>query len=173
MELDTGGVLQPVELYTKTKERVMEVLHTKHLYAHPPTLASLDTYPDRPPDIFSVDITNDTVTEVTGRLSGGAWPGGGGVLSETPVLAPTPWCSKKGTTADCCRLFGVVWQRAAPMVLLPSTDERSDDRTVQAARDQAGWGRRNLAEVDGEVCTVGDRTGGQVHLRDRESSWRR
>ena len=50
----------------------MEVLRTKHLDARPPSAASLDTFLDRPPELVSVDITNDTVTEVAGRLSLGA-----------------------------------------------------------------------------------------------------
>ena len=54
----------------------MEVLRTKHPEAWTPTAASLDSYPDRPPEISPVDITYDTVTEVAGRLLGGAGPGG-------------------------------------------------------------------------------------------------
>ena len=73
---ETGGVLQPAERYTNTGERVMEVLHTKHLEALPPTVASLDLYPDCPLEIVLVDITNNTLTSVVGRLSGGDGPGG-------------------------------------------------------------------------------------------------
>ena len=54
----------------------MEVLPNKHSKACPPTAASLETYPECPPEIFHVDITDDTVTEVTGRLSRGAGTGG-------------------------------------------------------------------------------------------------
>ena len=54
----------------------MEVLRTKHPEVRPPTAASLDSYPDRPREIVPVDITNDTVTEVRGLLSGGTGPGG-------------------------------------------------------------------------------------------------
>ena len=50
----------------------MEVLHTKHPDACLPTAAILDTYPDRPPELVPVDINDDTVTEMTGRISGGA-----------------------------------------------------------------------------------------------------
>ena len=41
-----------------------------------PTEASLDSYPDRPPELVPVDITDDVVTAVAGRLSGGSGPGG-------------------------------------------------------------------------------------------------
>ena len=49
----------------------MEVLHTKHSEARPPTMVSLDSYLDPPLDLVPVDITGDTVTAVVGRLSGG------------------------------------------------------------------------------------------------------
>ena len=44
----------------------MEVLHTKHPEAHPPTAAILDSYPDLPLELVPVDITNNTVTAVVG-----------------------------------------------------------------------------------------------------------
>ena len=49
----------------------MEVLRTKHLEACATTEASLDSYPDLPPEIVPVDIADDTVTAVAGRLSVG------------------------------------------------------------------------------------------------------
>ena len=54
----------------------MEVLRFKHPEARTPTAESLYLYPDRPPELTPVDITDDTVTAVAGRLSGGARPGG-------------------------------------------------------------------------------------------------
>ena len=54
----------------------MEVLHTKYPEARPQTAASLDSYPDRPPELVPVDITNNTVMSVAGQLSGEAGPGG-------------------------------------------------------------------------------------------------
>ena len=54
----------------------MEVLHTKHPEARTPTTASLDSYLGRPPELTPVDITDDMVTSVAGRLLGGAGPGG-------------------------------------------------------------------------------------------------
>ena len=76
MERETGGVLQPGDRCTKTGDRVMEVLHTKHPEARTPTAASLDSYPGRPPELTPMDNTEDTVTEVVGRLSGRARLGG-------------------------------------------------------------------------------------------------
>ena len=73
-ERDTGRVLQPGDRCTKTRDRVMEVLQSKHPEARTPTAASLDLYPDGPLDLTLVDITDDTVTAVAGRLSGGAGP---------------------------------------------------------------------------------------------------
>ena len=54
----------------------MEVLRTKHLDARPPTASILDSYLDRPPEIVPFDITDNMVTAVTGKLSGGAGLGG-------------------------------------------------------------------------------------------------
>ena len=42
MERDTGGVLKPGERCTKTEDRAMKVLRTKHPEARTPTAASLD-----------------------------------------------------------------------------------------------------------------------------------
>ena len=80
-EREMGGVLQHGERCTDTGERVMEVLCTNPPEACPPTAASLDSYPDRPPEIVSVDITDDMVTAVVGRLSGGEGPGGADSIS--------------------------------------------------------------------------------------------
>ena len=75
-EREKGFVLQLSEMCTTTGERVMEVMCTKNPEACPPTAASLESYLDRPPELVPVGITNNTVTEVTGRLSGGAGQGG-------------------------------------------------------------------------------------------------
>ena len=74
-ERELGGVLQPGYWCTKTGERVMELLHTKHPESQTPTAASLESYPNRLPELSPVDITDDTVTAVAGRLLGGAGPG--------------------------------------------------------------------------------------------------
>ena len=44
----------------------MEVLRAKHPEVRTPTPASLDLYPDSPPELVPVDITNDTVMSVAG-----------------------------------------------------------------------------------------------------------
>ena len=46
----------------------MEVLSTKHPEARTPTAAILESYPERPPEIVPVDITDNMVTAVAGRL---------------------------------------------------------------------------------------------------------
>ena len=75
-EREMGGVLQPGERCTKTEDLLMEVLHSKHPEAWAPTTASLYSDPDRPPELAPVDITDDTVTVVAGRLLSVAGPGG-------------------------------------------------------------------------------------------------
>ena len=66
------GVLQPEGRCTKTGDRVIEVLHAKHPDARPSSAASLDAYPGPPSEMVPVDITDDVVSAVAGRLSGGA-----------------------------------------------------------------------------------------------------
>ena len=75
-EMEMGGVLQPGDRCKKTGDQVMEVLRTKHPEARTPTAAILDSYMGRPPELTLVDITEDTLTTVAGRLSGGARLGG-------------------------------------------------------------------------------------------------
>ena len=67
------AVLQPEELCTKKGERV---LRTKNPESRPPTASSLDPYPDCPPELVHVEITDDMLTEVAGQLYGGAGQGG-------------------------------------------------------------------------------------------------
>ena len=64
----------------------MEVLRTKHPDIRPPSVASLDTYLDRPSETILVEITKDTVTEVVGKLSGGEGPGGTYLVSFQHLL---------------------------------------------------------------------------------------
>ena len=49
-ERETGGVLQPGYRCTKTGDRVVEVLCTKHPEARTLKASSLDSYPGRPPE---------------------------------------------------------------------------------------------------------------------------
>ena len=71
-----GGGLLMEEHCTNTGERVLEVLRTKHPDAPSPSAACLNTYADKPPEMVPVDITDDVVWAVAGRLSRGAGPGG-------------------------------------------------------------------------------------------------
>ena len=63
---ETGGVLQPGDRCTKTGDQVMDVLCAKHPEARTPTVATLDSYPNRPLGLTPGDITEDTVTAVAG-----------------------------------------------------------------------------------------------------------
>ena len=54
---------------------MLEVLRAKHPEDRTPTAACLTSYTRCPPDLTPVDITDDTVTAVAGKLSGGAGPG--------------------------------------------------------------------------------------------------
>ena len=98
-ERETGGVLQPGYRCTKTGNRVMEVLRTKHPEARTPTAASLDSYLSCPPSLTMVDITEDTVTAVAGRLSGGAGPGG------TDSVSLQHWLLRFGAASADLRLI--------------------------------------------------------------------
>ena len=55
---------------------MLEVLCANHLEARTPAAACLDSYTGRPLELTPVDIIDDTVMTVAGRLSGGAGPGG-------------------------------------------------------------------------------------------------
>ena len=99
-ERETDGVLQPGDRCTQTGYQVMEVLHIKHPEARTPTAASLDAYPGRPLELTLVDITNDTVMAVAGRLSGGGRTGGDR-LCVPATLAPGVRRCKRGVGVDC------------------------------------------------------------------------
>ena len=77
----------------------MEVLSSKHPKARTTTTASLDLYPYRPPKLTSVDITDDTVTAVAGRLSGGAGTGG------TDSVSLQHWLLRFGAASGELRLI--------------------------------------------------------------------
>ena len=53
----------------------MEMLQAKQPEARTPTSESLDSYPDQSPELVPVEITDDMVTAVAGRLWGEAGPG--------------------------------------------------------------------------------------------------
>ena len=77
------------------------MLRAKHLEARTPTAVSLDLYPDRPPEFTPVDITEDTVMTVVGRLLGGAGPGG------TDSVSLQHWILRFGAASADLRL--IVW----------------------------------------------------------------
>ena len=77
----------------------MEVLRSKHPEARPPTEAILDSYPDRPPELAPVDIKDDTVAVVVGRLSGRAGPG------RTDLVSLQHWLLKFGAVGGELRLI--------------------------------------------------------------------
>ena len=98
---------------------------------------------------------------------------GGGGLSQPSALGNVFQGRERGNAVDCRILCGVVEKWADPTGRLLRHDERSDDRTRQAARGQTGWGRRNLAVVDGKMLASGDMEGGQGRLQDRTAGhWR-
>ena len=98
-ERETGRVLQPGDRCTKTGDRVTEAFQSKHPEDRTPITASLDSYPDRPPDLTKVDINNDTVTVVAGRLSEGARPG------RTESVSLQHWLLQFGATSGELRLI--------------------------------------------------------------------
>ena len=80
---------------------MIKVLRTKQPEAWKPTAASLDCYTGRPPELTSVDITDDTVTAVAGRLLGGAGIGG------TDSVSSQHWLLRFGAASAEMRL--IVW----------------------------------------------------------------
>ena len=94
-----GGVLQPGERCTKTGDRVLEVLRAKHPEAQTPTAACLESYTGRPPELTLADITDDPVTVVAGRLSGGTGPGG------TDSVSLQHWLLRFGVVSAELRLI--------------------------------------------------------------------
>ena len=77
----------------------MEVLRTKHPDTRPPSEASLDVYPENPPEMFLIDITDDVVSAVAGRLSGGVGPGG------TYLVSLQHWLLRFGAASGELRLI--------------------------------------------------------------------
>ena len=100
-ERETGGVLQPGDRYDKMGDRVLEVFCAKHPEAQTPTVACLESYTGLPPELSLVDITDDTVTAVEGRLSGGAGLGG------TDSVSLQHWILRFGAaSAELRQIFG-------------------------------------------------------------------
>ena len=138
MEREKGGVLQPEGLYTKTGDRVLEVLHAKHPDARPPSAACLDAYPGPPPEMVPVDITDAVVSAVAGRLSGGAGPGG------TDSISLQHWLLRFGMASGELRLILAEvgeWIRNGRPGRLSGPDVRPADCTGQESRNQTGRDR--------------------------------
>ena len=74
-------MLQTEDQCTKYSEPVMDVLHSKHPDARPPTRTSLESYPVQLPDLILIDMTEDTVTDITGNLSIGSGTRGSDLVS--------------------------------------------------------------------------------------------
>ena len=83
----------------KTGDWVLEVLRAKQPEARTPTAACLESYTGCPPDITPVDITDDTVTAVAGRLLGGAGPRG------TDSVSLQHWLLRFGAASAELRLI--------------------------------------------------------------------
>ena len=135
-EQEKGGVLLPEEKCMKKGEQVMEVMRTKHPDARPPPAASLDAYPNNPPEMVPVNITENGVAAVAGRLSGGASPGG------TDLVSLQHWLLRFGAASGELRLivadFGRAQQWAATMGRLSRHDVRTVDHAGQKSRNQTG-----------------------------------
>ena len=139
----------------------MEVLRTKHPDACPPLAACLDAYPENPPEMVPVDITDDVVSAVAGRLLGGAGPGGTDSVSlQHWLLRFRAAIGERQAKADCCGVRGMAKQWAASMGRLSSHDFRPVDRAGQEFRNQTGWDRQDLVPPTGEVPPAGDGAGG-------------
>ena len=92
-------MLQPGERCEKTGDRVLEVLRAKHPEAQTPMMACLDSYTGRPPEITLVDITENMVIAVAGRISGGDGPGG------TDSVSLQHWLLRFGSASAELRLI--------------------------------------------------------------------
>ena len=99
----------------------------------------LDNYTGLPLELVLMCIKEDMVTEISGRLSGGAGSGGDG-LGDPETLFPGIQGSNHRGTADSGRLFGVDREQATPWGRLLVVDEHKTDRTGQAARGHSGRG---------------------------------
>ena len=75
------------------------MLRSKHPEARTPTVASLYSYPNFPPEQTPVDITVDTVMAAAGRISGGAGPGG------TDSFSLQHWLLRFGAASGELRLI--------------------------------------------------------------------
>ena len=92
---------------------MLEVLRAKHLEARTPTAVCLESYMGSPTELTPVDITEDMVMAVAGRLSGGAGPGG------VDSVSLQHWLLRFGSASTKLRLiFGdfVEWLGNGPPI---------------------------------------------------------
>ena len=105
----------------------MEVLRSKLPEARPTKVSSLESYLDLPPELVPVDITNNTVPAVVGRLSGGARPVG------TDSVSLQHWMLRFGAASGELQLIvedSKEWlSNGRPIGRLSIHDERTADRT--------------------------------------------
>ena len=77
---DGGGVLKPTDVCTKTGEKVLDVLKSKHPELRDPTIlgqpgGAFEPYPSVPPAVPMV-ISTDVVETIASKLSGSGGPSG-------------------------------------------------------------------------------------------------
>ena len=93
---ETGGVLMPSEIDEKSGLSVEEVLHSKHLDARTPGTNLFPQFAELP-DFVDLDITEDVVKKVAGRLRGSAGLGG------TDANAVSSWLLQFGEVSQKLR----------------------------------------------------------------------
>ena len=76
----------------------MKVMRSKHLDKRLLSAAIFDSYPCRPPDLVTVDVTEDLLMDIVGCLSRGAGTGG------TDSLSLQHWLLWSGAASGKLRL---------------------------------------------------------------------
>ena len=146
------------------------MLWGKYPKACTPLASILDAYPDLPPDLVTVILTQETVIEVALSLSGGAGLGG------TDLISLQHWMlyfdEARGEYGRLLQSLQMGWWISGPMGRLSHTNVCSLGPRQQAPSSVACGGRRNLEVFDGEVCPEGGWTGGKVGVWDRPTLWR-
>ncbi len=94
---EKGSILMPDDIDEKTGDSVTTVLESKHPDARVPDVSFFQSYPNTP-DFVDLDITEDSVEKVAGRLSGSAGLGG------SDAYACSHWLLKFGTASRKLRV---------------------------------------------------------------------
>ena len=170
-ERDMGGVLKPARSCTNMGERVMKVLCTKHPEACPPTVSSLDSYQDCPPEFVPVGITDNTVTVVAERISGGAGMGG------TDSVSLQHWLLRFGASSGGLWMIVAVFRSGLEMggphgpPIKPWWEAGWLHCTSSQGSEQLGL--EKLVEYWWQSDLFGWQEGGEGHLRDGTTGrWR-